>query len=61
MRIVATHCHPDHLGNAAWLAQRFGCPVLMTHGEFMSAHASTATSARDTRLPTTASSSAGTA
>src|SRR5512144_3228506 len=19
-RIVATHCHPDHLGNAAWLA-----------------------------------------
>ena len=38
-RIVATHCHPDHLGNAAWLAERFGCPVLMTHGEFMSAHA----------------------
>lgn len=38
-RIVATHCHPDHLGNAAWLAARFDCPVLMTHGEFMSAHA----------------------
>lgn len=38
-RIVATHCHPDHLGNAAWIAQRFGCPVTMTHGEFMAAHA----------------------
>ena len=37
--IVATHCHPDHLGNAAWLAERFGCAVTMTHGEFMSAHA----------------------
>ncbi len=22
---IATHCHPDHLGNAAWLAERFGC------------------------------------
>ena len=39
VRIVATHCHPDHLGNAAWLAQRFGCPVAMTHGEFLAAHA----------------------
>jgi glyoxylase-like metal-dependent hydrolase (beta-lactamase superfamily II) len=38
-RIVATHCHPDHLGNAAWIAERFGCRVTMTHGEFMSAHA----------------------
>ncbi len=39
VRIVATHCHPDHLGNAAWLATRFDCPVTMTHGEFMTAHA----------------------
>ena len=23
-RIVATHCHPDHVGNAAWLSARFG-------------------------------------
>ena len=21
-RIVATHCHPDHIGNAAWLSAR---------------------------------------
>ena len=38
-RVVATHCHPDHLGNAAWIAQRFGCRVTMTHGEYMAAHA----------------------
>ncbi|MGH8801202.1 MAG: MBL fold metallo-hydrolase [Casimicrobiaceae bacterium] len=37
--IVATHCHPDHLGNAAWLGSRFGCTVTMTQGEFMAAHA----------------------
>ena len=39
VRIVATHCHPDHLGNAAWLAERFGCTVTMTLGEFLTAHA----------------------
>ncbi len=38
-RIVATHHHPDHLGNAAWLAERFGAPVAMTIGEFLTAHA----------------------
>jgi glyoxylase-like metal-dependent hydrolase (beta-lactamase superfamily II) len=38
-RIVATHFHPDHLGNAAWLMGRFGCPVVMTRAEFLTAHA----------------------
>ena len=38
-RIIATHCHPDHLGNAAWLAAHFGCPIAMTQGEFLAAHA----------------------
>jgi glyoxylase-like metal-dependent hydrolase (beta-lactamase superfamily II) len=39
VRIVATHCHPDHLGNAAWLAQRFGCTVAMAQAEYLAAHA----------------------
>jgi glyoxylase-like metal-dependent hydrolase (beta-lactamase superfamily II) len=39
LRIIATHCHPDHVGNAAWLAARFGAPVLMTYAEFLTAHA----------------------
>jgi glyoxylase-like metal-dependent hydrolase (beta-lactamase superfamily II) len=38
-RIVATHCHPDHVGNAAWLSERFGAPVAMTHAEYVTAHA----------------------
>ncbi|MEO8344827.1 MAG: MBL fold metallo-hydrolase [Betaproteobacteria bacterium] len=38
-RIIATHYHPDHLGNAAWLMQRFNCPVVMTQAEFLTAHA----------------------
>jgi glyoxylase-like metal-dependent hydrolase (beta-lactamase superfamily II) len=39
LRIVATHCHPDHLGNAAWLARRFGCTVAMPLAEYLAAHA----------------------
>jgi glyoxylase-like metal-dependent hydrolase (beta-lactamase superfamily II) len=39
VRIIATHYHPDHLGNAAWLSERFGCPVTMTMTEFLTAHA----------------------
>lgn len=38
-RIVATHYHPDHLGNAAWLAERFDCPLYMAQAEFLTAHA----------------------
>jgi glyoxylase-like metal-dependent hydrolase (beta-lactamase superfamily II) len=44
-RIIATHCHPDHLGNAAWLAERFDCSVWMTQAEFLTAHALIAESA----------------
>ena len=38
-RIVVTHCHPDHLGNAAWLAARFHVPVFMTLAEYLGAFA----------------------
>ncbi|MGC1818347.1 MAG: MBL fold metallo-hydrolase, partial [Casimicrobiaceae bacterium] len=38
-RIIATHCHPDHLGNAEWLATRFGCTISMTQAEFLASHA----------------------
>ena len=44
-RIIATHCHPDHLGNAAWLSSHFGCTVSMTQGEYLAAHALIAESA----------------
>lgn len=38
-RVIATHFHPDHLGNGAWLTQRFGCPLVMPQAEFLTAHA----------------------
>ena len=40
VRIIATHFHPDHVGLADWLQQRYpAAPLLMTAGEFLSAHA----------------------
>jgi glyoxylase-like metal-dependent hydrolase (beta-lactamase superfamily II) len=38
-RVIATHCHPDHVGNAAWLSERFSVPVTMTCAEYLTAHA----------------------
>ena len=34
VRVLCTHTHPDHLGNAAWLTERFGAPLWMTLGEY---------------------------
>ncbi|MDQ7990677.1 MAG: MBL fold metallo-hydrolase [Candidatus Dactylopiibacterium sp.] len=38
-RLIATHYHPDHLGNAAWLSARCGAPLHMAFGEYLLAHA----------------------
>ena len=38
-RIIVTHYHPDHAGNAAWLAQCLGAELWMTQGEYLTAHA----------------------
>lgn len=38
-RIIVTHYHPDHAGNAAWLTQRFGAELWMTQAEYLTAHA----------------------
>jgi glyoxylase-like metal-dependent hydrolase (beta-lactamase superfamily II) len=38
-RIIVTHYHPDHLGNADWLAQTTGASIWMAFGEFLLAHA----------------------
>src|SRR3954468_10109289 len=38
-KIVVTHYHPDHAGNAAWLCERFGVELWMTQGEYLTAHA----------------------
>ena len=33
-RVLVTHCHPDHVGNAEWLCQRWHAPLWMTAGEY---------------------------
>jgi glyoxylase-like metal-dependent hydrolase (beta-lactamase superfamily II) len=38
VRVIATHYHPDHLGNAAWIATRFGCKVAMAAAELLYAY-----------------------
>ena len=34
-RIFCTHFHPDHLGLAGWLTERFGVRLWMTRGEWL--------------------------
>jgi glyoxylase-like metal-dependent hydrolase (beta-lactamase superfamily II) len=38
-RVVLTHYHPDHAGNASWLCQRHGAELWTTQGEYLTAHA----------------------
>lgn len=33
-RVLVTHCHPDHVGLAGWLCQRWQAPLWMSTGEF---------------------------
>ncbi len=34
LRVIATHCHPDHMGLSDWLCRRFGAPLWATAGEY---------------------------
>jgi glyoxylase-like metal-dependent hydrolase (beta-lactamase superfamily II) len=34
LRVLATHCHPDHIGLSGWLCSRFAAPLWMTTGEY---------------------------
>ncbi len=38
-RVILTHYHPDHAGNAAWICDRFGVELWTTQGEYLTAHA----------------------
>lgn len=35
VRVVCTHMHPDHVGLAGWLTERFGCRLWMTRLEYV--------------------------
>ena len=41
-RVVCTHFHPDHIGLAGWLTERFGVPLWMTREEWLFARMLTA-------------------
>jgi glyoxylase-like metal-dependent hydrolase (beta-lactamase superfamily II) len=34
LRVIATHCHPDHVGLSDWLCSRWDAPLWMTTGEY---------------------------
>src|SRR5262249_60373226 len=36
-RVIATHLHPDHVGLAGWLCERWDAELWMTLGEYLSA------------------------
>lgn len=36
-RQIVTHCHPDHIGLAGWLAQEAAAPLWMTQSEYLTA------------------------
>lgn len=46
-RIIVTHYHPDHVGCAGWLQQRWNCEVWMTETEFLAAHSAVSDGAGD--------------
>ncbi len=37
-RCIVTHCHPDHLGLAAWLEAETGAGLWIAQGEYLAAH-----------------------
>jgi glyoxylase-like metal-dependent hydrolase (beta-lactamase superfamily II) len=34
-RLIVTHSHPDHVGLAGWIVERFGCPLQMSQVEYL--------------------------
>jgi glyoxylase-like metal-dependent hydrolase (beta-lactamase superfamily II) len=35
VRVICTHLHPDHVGLAGWLTERFDCSLWMSREEFL--------------------------
>jgi glyoxylase-like metal-dependent hydrolase (beta-lactamase superfamily II) len=34
-RLIVTHSHPDHVGLAGWIIERFNCPLVMSQVEYL--------------------------
>src|SRR6201996_2291749 len=37
LRVIVTHMHPDHIGNAHWLCERWGCRLWISATDFNAA------------------------
>jgi glyoxylase-like metal-dependent hydrolase (beta-lactamase superfamily II) len=37
LRVLVTHCHPDHVGLADWICRHWQAPLWMSTGEYLSA------------------------
>ena len=37
LRVIVTHMHPDHIGNAHWLTERWGCRLWISATDFNAA------------------------
>src|SRR5262249_14954602 len=46
-RIIVTHFHPDHIGLAGWLADRWHAPLWITEKEWLHARMMTGSAAED--------------
>ena len=38
LRVIVTHMHPDHIGLAHWLTERWQAPLQMTMTDYSVAH-----------------------
>ena len=47
-RVLVTHLHPDHIGCAGWLTDRFDAPLWMTRDEYLLARVLVADTGRST-------------
>jgi len=45
-RVISTHMHPDHVGLAGWLTERFDCALWMSREEFLKFRAMAADTGR---------------
>ncbi len=46
-RVIVTHMHPDHIGNAGWLARKFGAELWISRLEYVTCRMLVADTGRD--------------
>ena len=46
-KVICTHMHPDHVGLAGWICERFNCDLWMSRGEFLMCKALVSDTGRD--------------